>query len=78
MDLDNEELEITRLKKEKESLGIAKADTPELNHDYIPKDQIRDFIKEYLPSDDVMKICKMYDINGIIVREKLEELLKEK
>ena len=43
----------------------------------ISKDKIRDFIREYLPDEEIMKSCQRYDTNGILIREKLEELLVE-
>ena len=45
--------------------------------DYISKDKIREFIKEELPDDEIMKWSIIYDINGIDLRKKLEELLEE-
>ena len=47
-----------------------------LDMETISKDKIRDFIREYLPDEEIMKSCQIYDTNGILIREKLEELLK--
>lgn len=44
---------------------------------YISKDKIREFIKKELPDDDIMVTCNNYDINGVLIREKLEKLLEE-
>lgn len=44
---------------------------------YIHKAAIRKFIKEELPDDEIMKTCEMFDINGVYLRKKLEELLGE-
>lgn len=44
---------------------------------HISKDKIREFIKKELPDDDIMVTCNNYDINGVLIREKLEQLLEE-
>ena len=44
---------------------------------YISKDIIRNFIKEELPDDEIMKCCENFDENGVYLRKKLEELLGE-
>lgn len=44
---------------------------------YISKDIIRNFIKEELPDDEIMESCEMFDMNGVYLRKKLEELLGE-
>lgn len=41
----------------------------------VNKDIIRNFIKEELPDDEIMKSCEMFDMNGVYLRKKLEELL---
>lgn len=48
-----------------------------INDLYINKDKIRKIIEEYLPDDEIMEICSVYDVNGILIREKLEKLLGE-
>lgn len=47
------------------------------NKNYISKDKIRAIIKEELPGDEIMETCQNYDINGVLIREKLKELLEE-
>lgn len=44
---------------------------------FISEDKIKAFIKEELPDDEIMETCQNYDSNGVLIREKLEELLKE-
>lgn len=40
------------------------------------KSKIRKIIEEELPDDEIMKVCSMYDVNGIEIRRKLEQLLE--
>lgn len=76
--------ENTRLKEELKNKSVidleeyAKQDTISvLGKEYISKDIIRKFIKEELPDDEIMETCEMFDINGVYLRKKLEELLGE-
>lgn len=49
----------------------------ERDEETIPRYKIREFIKEELPDDEIMKWSIIYDVNGIDLRKKLEELLEE-
>ena len=43
----------------------------------IPKDKIREIIIEELPDDDICKSCERYDVNGILIKQKLIKVLEE-
>lgn len=70
-----EEKPIIKELTEKELNLLEKID--KLQKDSISKDIIRNFIKEELPDDEIMKSCEMFDMNGVYLRKKLEELLGE-
>ena len=40
--------------------------------------KIREFIKNELPDDEIMKCCSNYDVNGVRLRKELQKLLEEK
>lgn len=44
----------------------------------ISKDKITNFIKKELPDDEICTMCDVYDVNGIEVKNKLQELLEDK
>ena len=44
--------------------------------DYIRKDRIIEFIKKELPDDEIMKCCSNYDVNGVVIRQELEKIMK--
>lgn len=43
----------------------------------ILKDKIKEIIKEELPDDDICKSCGRYDVNGVVIKQKLIKLLEE-
>lgn len=43
----------------------------------IPKDKIRKFIKEELPDDETCECCDNYDVNGVLIKQKLMKVLEE-
>lgn len=45
---------------------------------WVDKDKIREFIKNELPDDEIMKCCSNYDVNGVRLRKELQKLLEEK
>lgn len=45
---------------------------------WVDKDKIREFIKNELPNDEIMKCCSNYDVNGVRLRKELQKLLEEK
>lgn len=76
LDLYNKQKEeIEELKKPKYIMNFETGSVTKIDNDFISKDKIREFIKEELPDDEIMKCCERYDINGIYIREKLEKLL---
>lgn len=87
---ENEELrEITNgynsLKKDSETFGgipLIIADEKYFNEgifttNFIPKDKIKEIIKEELPDDDICKSCGRYDVNGVVIKQKLIKVLEE-
>ena len=48
-----------------------------LKESYINKDKIREIIIEELPDDDICKSCERYDVNGIVIKQKLIKVLEE-
>lgn len=42
------------------------------------KEKIRDFIKDELPDDEICATCNVYDVNGVEIKKKLQELLERK
>ena len=49
----------------------------ELKSNSITKDKIKEIIKEELPDDDICKSCGRYDVNGVVIKQKLIKLLEE-
>lgn len=71
-----------KIEKLKSRKYIFNAETNEIKEipisdNYVIKDKIRKFIEEYLPDDEIMETCSMYDVNGIYVRKELEKILGE-
>lgn len=71
--IEKQQKEIERIK----SLDIYKLTEEWETGQLIHKDKIREFIKKELPDDEIMKWNIIYDVNGIDLRMKLEELLEE-
>lgn len=44
---------------------------------YIVKDKIKEIIKEELPDDEICEACEIYDVNGVVIKQKLIKLLEE-
>lgn len=44
---------------------------------YVSKDKIKAFIKEELPDDEICSCCKIFDVNGVELKRKLQSLLEE-
>lgn len=44
----------------------------------IPKEKIENIIKEELPDDETCATCDIYDVNGVEIKKKLQELLEGK
>ncbi len=45
--------------------------------DYVGKDKIKTFMNEELPDDEMCECCEIYDVNGIELKKKLQELLEK-
>lgn len=87
---ENKELrEITNgynsLKKDSEAFGgipLIIADEKYFNdgifkESYINKDKIRKIINEELPDDEICEVCGNYDVNGVVIKQKLIKVLEE-
>ena len=44
----------------------------------IARKKIEEFIKEELPNDKICATCDIYDVNGVEIKKKLQELLEGK
>ena len=74
---------IDKLQKENELLKApfeyAKRNTLDKRYvelNFISKDKIREFIEKELPDDDLMEACSIVDVNGIVIREELEKIIR--
>lgn len=49
----------------------------QVQENFIPKDKIKEIIIEELPDDDICKSCGRYDVNGVVIKQKLIKVLEE-
>ena len=68
-------MQIQELKKENEELRV-QGSIVYLDYNIL-KDKIKEIIKEELPDDDICKSCGRYDVNGVVIKQKLIKVLEE-
>lgn len=70
---------IEKLQKENLLLSAKEnmSDYFEFKRNYILKDKIREIINEELPDDEICKVCEKYDVNGVVIKQKLIKVLEE-
>ncbi len=49
----------------------------QVKENFIPKDKIREIINEDLPDDEICEVCEKYDVNGVVIKQKLIKVLEE-